>query len=277
MSIPDTQRESWIRRFHPAPDAPVRLLCLPHAGGTASYFFPFSQRLAAHGDAGADVLSVQYPGRQDRRLEPALEDVTALVDGIHDALAPWNDLPLVLFGHSMGAVLAFELARRLEREGKPPLGLIVSGRRSPDILRTDHVHTLGDHALVEEVRLLSGTDPGVLDDEEILRMVLPALRADFKAIETYRYRAEGTGPALRCPLSVLTGTSDPRVTPEQAVAWRELTGGRFTFRAFPGGHFYLAHQQAEVTAAVVEDLAAFASHAASAPATGARERVSARS
>lgn len=254
MTLPDAHSESWIRRFHPTAGRPCRLVCLPHAGGTASFFFPFSQRLAAH----ADVLAVQYPGRQDRRLEPALDSVEELVPALHAALRPYDDLPLVLFGHSMGAVLAFELARRMEREGTGPLGLIVSGRRAVDILRDDRVHTLGDAALIEEVRVLAGTDPGLLQDEEILRMVLPALRADFKAVETYRYRPDGSGPPLRCPLSVLTGTSDPRVSPEQAMAWRELTEGPFGFRSFPGGHFYLATQQDAVSAAVAEDLRSFA-------------------
>lgn len=265
MSIPDAHSEAWVRRFHPAPAAPAdaadaadgrrcRLVCLPHAGGTASFFFPFSQRLTGH----ADVLAIQYPGRQDRRREAPLETVEELVGAVHRALGPYEGLPLVLFGHSMGAVLAFELARRLEREGRGPLGLIVSGRRAVDIPREDRVHTLGDDALIEEVRVLAGTDPGLLQDEEIRSMVLPALRADFRAVETYRYRPDGCAPPLRCPLSVLTGTADPRVSLEEAMGWRELTEGTFAFRAFPGGHFYLADQQDAVCEAVAGDLRSFA-------------------
>ncbi|MFD7558966.1 MULTISPECIES: thioesterase II family protein [unclassified Streptomyces] len=253
MSIIDTDSELWVRRFHPAPEQPYRLVCLPHAGGTASYFFPFSQALAAH----ADVLAIQYPGRQDRRHEPAITVTEQLVDGIHRALRPWADRPLVLFGHSMGAVLGFELARRMEAEGEPPLGLIVSGRRAPHMPRPDSVHTKGDEALLAEIRKLSGTDPGVLADEEIVRMVLPAIRADFKAIETHRHRpTPGQDTALNCPLSVLTGESDPRVTLHEALEWREHTTGTFTFRSFPGGHFYLTPQQDAVTRAIAEDLAA---------------------
>ncbi|MFE7619917.1 thioesterase II family protein [Streptomyces sp. NPDC057496] len=254
MSIQETEAELWIRRFHPAPEKPIRLVCLPHAGGTASYFFRYSQILAAT----ADVLTIQYPGRQDRRHEPPLTTVSALADRIHRVLTPYHDRPLVLFGHSMGGILGFELARRMEREGRPPSGLIVSGRRAPDIYAADNVHTRGDEALIAEMGTLSGTDPGVLADEEILRMVLPAMRADFKAIETYRYRPDGEGPALDCPLSVLTGASDPRVTLEQARAWRKFTNGPFTFRSFPGGHFFLTPQQDAVTAAIAQDLASLA-------------------
>ncbi|MEU3224862.1 alpha/beta fold hydrolase [Streptomyces sp. NPDC006976] len=253
MSTIDTDTELWVRRFHPAPEQPYRLVCLPHAGGTASAFFSFSQALAAH----ADVLAIQYPGRQDRRHEPPITVTEELVDAIHQALRPWADRPLVLFGHSMGAVLGFELARRMEAESEPPLGLIVSGRRAPHMPRPDSLHTKGDDALIAEIQQLAGTDPGVLADEEIVRMVLPAIRADFKAVETYRYRPDpGRDRALSCPLSVLTGESDPRVSLHEAREWREHTSGNFTFRSFPGGHFYLTPQQDAVTRAIADDLAA---------------------
>ncbi|MFE1554939.1 thioesterase II family protein [Streptomyces sp. NPDC058734] len=253
MSTPDEHGDLWIRRFHPAPEAHHRLVLLPHAGGSASFFFNFSKELAGH----AEVLAVQYPGRQDRRAEPPLDNVAALVEEIHRALLPWTDKPLVLFGHSMGAVLSFELARRFEREGAPLAGLIASGRRSPTVRREENVHTRGDDALIAEIRALSGTDAGLLADEELLRMVLPAIRSDYKAVETYRYLPDGPGPALKCPVSVLTGESDPRVSVPEAMEWRELTGGEFSLRTFPGGHFYLTPQQAGVTRAVIEDLAAF--------------------
>ncbi|AJE80646.1 thioesterase [Streptomyces albus] len=250
----DADDELWVRRFHPAPEKPVRLVCLPHAGGSASFFFPFSAALAPH----ADVLAIQYPGRQDRRGEPLLGTVQELTDAVLEALRPWHDRPLVFFGHSMGAVLSFELARRFEREGAPVQGLIASGRRAPTVHREENVHQRGDDALIAEIRALSGTDTGLLADEELLRMVLPAIRSDYKAIETYRYRPDGTQPPLTSPVSVLTGESDPRVSIPEAQAWQELSSGKFTFRSFPGGHFYLTPRQAEVTRAVAEDLAAFA-------------------
>ncbi|MGQ4365525.1 thioesterase II family protein [Streptomyces sp. SAS_272] len=263
MSIDEGSAELWVRRFHPGGGGGggggggVRLVCLPHAGGTASSFFSYSRILAAY----ADVLAVQYPGRQDRRHEPALTSVDALVEEIYGVLRAYDDVPLVLFGHSMGGILGFEVARRMERAGRPPLGLIVSGRRAPDLYAGEDVHTRGDQALIAEMSALSGTDPGVLADEEILRMVLPAMRADFTAIETYRYRPDGPLAPLRCPVSVLTGESDPRVGLEQAMAWRDFTSGPFTFRSFPGGHFFLTPQQDAVTAAIAEDLSRLAQSA----------------
>ncbi|MFD5000227.1 thioesterase II family protein [Streptomyces buecherae] len=250
-----TTDDLWVRRFHPVADSPHRVVLLPHAGGSASFFFPFSKALSET----TDVLSVQYPGRQDRRAEPPLENVSDLVDAIYAALVPWADRPLVLFGHSMGAVLGFELARRFERDGNIHLrGLIASGRRAPITFRDENVHQQGDDGLIAEIRALSGTDSGLLADEELLRMVLPAIRADYTAIETYRCDVDGSAPVLHCPISVLTGESDPRVNLDEAKAWSKLTDGGFTFRTFPGGHFFITPQQERVVAAIAEDVAAFA-------------------
>ncbi|MFJ9567872.1 thioesterase II family protein [Streptomyces fuscichromogenes] len=255
----------WLRRFHSGGSGGLcRLVCLPHAGGTASYFFPFSERLVGC----ADVVAVQYPGRQDRRGEGVLRSVGGLVGGVREALRGCGDgLPLVLFGHSMGAVVAFELARVLRGEGVEPAGVIVSGRRSAAVCGDERLHVLGDEALVEEVRVLSGTDPGLLRDREVLSMVLPALRADFEAVETYRYVPDaGGGVPLGCPLAVFTGSADPRVGVREARAWRELTEGAFSLRVFPGGHFYLGGQVAEVCEAVEESIRVFTGAGVQAPA-----------
>jgi surfactin synthase thioesterase subunit len=243
----------WVRRFHPAAEQPHRLVCLPHAGGAASFFFPLSQALAPY----ADVMSIQYPGRQDRRHERLRTTIGQLAEETYQALLPWADRPLVLFGHSMGAVISFEVARRFERDGAPVRGLIVSGRRAPDIHLPARAHLLSDDELVEEIRKLSGTDPGILQDDEILRMIVPAIRADYEAVESYRYEPDGPGPALGCPLSVFTGDADPRVSVAQAMAWADFSSGPFNFRTFPGGHFYLTPRRDAVTRAIAEDLAGF--------------------
>ncbi|WTW99075.1 alpha/beta fold hydrolase [Streptomycetaceae bacterium NBC_01309] len=250
---------AWIRRFHPAADGLPRLVAFPHAGGSASFWFPLSAALRGR----ADVLSVQYPGRQDRRTEAPVEDIGRLADlsaeaiagGLGTATAPDDDrppVPLVLFGHSMGAVLAFEVARRLARDphaAATPTALVVSGRRSPDRHRDERVHTYDEASLIAELRSLSGTDSAVLEDEELLRMVLPALRADYRAVETYRYAPDPAGrAALRCPITVLTGDADPKVSVDEAAAWRDHTTGEFALHTFSGGHFYLTGHQAAVTA-----------------------------
>jgi surfactin synthase thioesterase subunit len=185
---------------------------------------------------GVDVLAVQYPGRQERRGEPVVESVTELADLVAEALRPWLDRPFALFGHSLGAVLAFEVARRLEREERVPLGLFASGHRAPHVARRGSVHLLDDDGLIAELRRLSGTDAALLADEELLRLVLPCVRADYKAAETYRYEP---GPPLRCPIAGFTGDADPLVPVDELRPWSEHTSGGFELQVHPGGHFYL--------------------------------------
>ncbi|MGX2993211.1 thioesterase II family protein [Streptomyces sp. JNUCC 64] len=241
---PPDDPELWVRRFHPRPDAAVRLVCLPHAGGSAGSLFGLSRDLPGF----AEALCVQYPGRQDRLGEPLVDDLSLLADRVHAALRPWTDRPLALFGHSMGASLAFEVARRLERdEGVVPAVLFVSARRAPSVHRRETVHQLDDAGLLAEVMGLDGTDRSLLDHEELLRMVLPAIRADYRAVETYRCAPDAS---VRCPVLALTGDRDPRVTPEEAAAWERHTREEFALRVFDGGHFYLNPHHAEVVRTV---------------------------
>lgn len=222
----------WARRFCPAPDAATRLVCLPHAGGSATFYLPVARAMAP----AVDVLAVQYPGRQDRHTEPPVDDIHTLADMITDELAGWADRPLTLFGHSMGAMLAFEVANRLVARGIPPLGLFASGRRAPSMYRDEKVHLADDEGLVTEMKRLEGTDARVLDNEDLLRMILPAVRSDYRAVETYRHRQ---GPPLTCPVTVLTGDHDPQVSLHEARGWKAHTAGSFRMRVFAGGHFYL--------------------------------------
>ncbi|RSM82626.1 thioesterase [Amycolatopsis sp. WAC 01375] len=249
MRASDTTASPWIRRFAPAPDAAVRLVCLPHAGGSAPFYLPVARALAPE----VDVLAVQYPGRQDRRGETCVDDLGVLADLVAEQLRPWLDRPFALFGHSLGATLGFEVARRLAADDMVPLALFASARRAPSCHRDERVHLADDDDVIAEMRLLSGTSPEVLADEEILRMALPAIRADYRAIETYRYPA---GPGLTCPVVVLTGDDDPQVTIAEAEAWRGHTTGPFTMRVFPGGHFYLTGHVAAVLDQVSESLRA---------------------
>ncbi|MFI6090860.1 thioesterase II family protein [Streptomyces sp. NPDC051218] len=253
MATSSDASDLWVRRFHPAPQAPVRLLCLPHAGGSASYFYPVSQRLAPR----VETLAVQYPGRQDRRNEPCLETVRDLADQIVKALGPWQDKPLALFGHSLGASVAFEVALRLEAQGTLPAALIASGRRAPSALRDERVHLRGDEGLLEEIRRLDGTQSQLLEDDEIRRMVLPSIRADYKAAETYRYEP---GPPLSTPVYALTGDADPKATTDEVRKWADHTTGQFEMTLYPGGHFFLnAHAPA-----VTEEIAGWLVPAATA-------------
>ena len=242
---------AWVRRFHPAPEARDRVVCFPHAGGSATYYFPFSAALSPV----ADVLAVQYPGRQDRLLEPCITDISTLADQLTDELERWAHRPLTFFGHSMGATVAFEVARRLEARGVVLRGLFVSGRRAPSRQREEHVHLRDDQGLVEELRRLSGTDSELLADEAVLAMVLPAMRGDYRAIETYRYRP---GPPLNSPVLALTGDSDPLVEVADARAWAQHTVAPFQLRVFPGGHFFLSDHTESIVREITDHLGATA-------------------
>jgi surfactin synthase thioesterase subunit len=242
--------ETWIRRFHPFADSPVRLVCFPHAGGAASFYYPLSAALREH----VEVLCVQYPGRHERLREPLIGDIAGLADGVTEALEAWRGEPLAFFGHSMGAVIAFEVARRLADSGAPgPVRLFASGRRAPSAYRNDNVHKGGDAALLADIRALDGTDSALLADEEVLRMALPVLRNDYRAVETYRWLP---GAPLDCPVTVLTGDTDPRVTAEEAHAWDEHTAGGLEVRTFDGGHFYLTAHWSEISGLVRDRLGA---------------------
>ncbi|MGV9315474.1 thioesterase II family protein [Streptomyces sp. NPDC003691] len=240
----------WVRRYHPAPDARTRLLCLPHAGGSASYFFPVSRALSPK----TDVIAIQYPGRQDRLAEPGIGTIEELADVVVQAVLPWTDRPLAVFGHSMGASLSYEVALRLEAAGVVPTGVFVSGRRAPSRFRAETVHQRDDDGLIAEIKALSGTNTSLLGDEEVLRMILPAIRNDYRAAETYN---PGPGRELTCPVTALIGDSDPKSTIEEARAWEEHTKGAFDFRVFPGGHFYLNDCVPQILALIGEHLDAY--------------------
>ncbi|MEV0623702.1 alpha/beta fold hydrolase [Nonomuraea sp. NPDC050404] len=248
MTTADDVSTEWIRRYHPAARAPRRLVCFPHAGGSASFFRPTSVRFSP----GADVVAIQYPGRQDRLREPCITDIGTLADRVVDELIALSEKPTVFFGHSMGAVLGFEVAARLERKGvNAPHTLIASGRRGPSTRREESVHRRDDDGIIAELKLLNGTDAGLLGDEEILRMALPALRGDYRAIETYRGDPERV---LRGAITVLTGDADPKTTVEEAEVWRRHTEGGFRIKVFSGGHFFLTRHQHAVNEEIAREL-----------------------
>ena len=254
MTAPTTTRGpaatpgGWLRRYRPADDATLRLVCFPHAGGSASAYLRFAATLAP---AGVEVLAVQYPGRQDRRREPFRDSVEDLVEALLPELRQWTRGPFALFGHSLGATLAFETARRLAQYEENPAHLFLSGRRAPVVPRTDTAYLLDDRSLIERVTRLQGTDPVVLQDEELLRMVLPAIRSDYAMAGAYRYRP---GPPLSLPTTVLTGDDDPNVTPSDAQRWSEVVAGPFALHVLPGGHFFLNDRTAQVCSLIEEAL-----------------------
>ncbi|MFJ9696986.1 thioesterase II family protein [Kitasatospora sp. NPDC101183] len=235
----------WFRRFKPSDYAPARVVFFPHAGGSASYYLEYANALSPY----ADVLAVQYPARQNRLSEPGIPSVAGLADRLAAELRPWADRPLYFFGHSMGSAVAFEVAARFAAEGlSAPEHLFVSAGRAPSLPRATDVHRQGDDALLEEITALGGTDRGILAVPALRQVILPSLRADFTAIETYLCAPGATVPV---PITGLVGETDPNATVEHVGAWAGHTTGGFDLRVFPGGHFYVAEQVEAVTELIV--------------------------
>jgi len=232
----------------PAPDAPVRLFCFAHAGGGVAFFRPWRLALAP----AVDVRPVLLPGRESRIRELPYRRIEQLLDPLAAALLPHLDRPYALFGHSLGSIIAYEVARRLSAGGSGPACLLVSGRRAPTLPSTRRQFSaLPEDEFVAAVATLNGTPPEVLRQPQLLRLLLPALRADFELNETYRPLP---GPVLRCPLGAYLGAADPEVDPAELLGWHRETAGEFTLRMFPGDHFYLRDGRPEVLAAVRHDL-----------------------
>lgn len=243
-------RDSWLRQLHgdPGRPAPVALVCFPHAGGSASYFLAFGRSAPAW----LDVWAVQYPGRQDRRTEPLIDTEPELTAHIVRAMTPWRAGTLAFFGHSMGAVLAFEAARRLHAETDTEVvRLFASGRRAPSRHRPDAIHLSTDRVLLAQVQALGGTHAPILDDPELWEMVRPALRNDYRLIERYRGAPDAR---VHCPITVLVGDDDPMTTVSEAEAWSEHTTATAETVLFPGGHFYLESSSARLAKEVFSRL-----------------------
>ncbi|MFI6513271.1 thioesterase II family protein [Streptosporangium sp. NPDC050855] len=241
-----TATDLWLRRYHPSPRGAVQVVCFPHAGGSASYYHPLSATLAP----SAEVLAVQYPGRQDRRGEPLFRGIHPLADRIAEVLLREEERPRAFFGHSMGAIIAFEVARRLGDRG--PGLLFASGRRAPSRDRLETVHLLGENGLIAHLQEVNGAEAAFLEDEEIRELVLPVIRSDYRAIETYR-PADLT--PLSCPIVALTGDADPLTSVDDARAWSEVTTGDFDLRVFSGGHFFVADHRQAVIETILDTLA----------------------
>jgi len=232
----------------PAVRPRVRLFCFPYAGASASIFRPWQAEV--HQDI--QVCGVQLPGRGGRFAEAPFSRLSQILDALTESLHGAPDVPFAFFGHCMGALIAFELARRLRREGREPLHLIVSALRPPQLREPRYrLHLLSNEAFVAALAALNGLPQELMQEPELLNMMLPALRADFEACETYQYRYE---PPLHCPISCYGGRNDPRSTPEEMALWRAHTVATFSCRVFPGNHFFLDSARKAVLSALSVEL-----------------------
>lgn len=243
-----SSRSRWAQVLRPRPDARLRLLCLPAAGGGASRYRDWP----AHLPDSVEVVSVQLPGRENRFDEAPIESMELLVGPLCDGLASSLVPPFALFGHSMGALIAFELARWLRPSGLQPVHLFASGCRAPHLpSRSPDRHTLPDREFLAAVQELGGIPPELLAESEFLDTMLPVLRSDCTLVETYVSRPQ---PPLSCPVTVFGGLADKDVPPEDLRAWSQHTTGPVGIHLLPGDHFFVNSARPELLGLVASAL-----------------------
>lgn len=242
-------RATWWPLGEPNESARMRLICFSYAGGGVSVF----RRLRGAAPPALDICPLQLPGREGRIREPAFRRMEPLAEAVLRELRPWLHLPYAFFGHSMGALIGYELAHRAQSLGLPgPRTLFVSAARAPHLpRRTAPLHALPDAEFVSALRDLDGTPESVLAHRELMELMLPVLRADFELCETYAPRAAGTLP---CPIRAFRGSEDPSVSEQDVRAWATLSGAGFTVFTFPGGHFFLESASTQMLGRIEESL-----------------------
>jgi medium-chain acyl-[acyl-carrier-protein] hydrolase len=240
----------WIMRQPPRPRARLRLLCFPHAGGNAWSYRGWSSWLPEE----IEVCAVQLPGHGNRVRETPARDFAALFDRLTEALQVELTGPVALFGHSMGALLAFELARWMRDRGMAaPVHLFVSGHNAPQVPDVMDVSSeSSDEAIIDELRHLNCMPEMLLQSDELMGLVLPIMRADLAVCQSYVYRADRP---LQCPITVMGGLQDPRTDRIGLEAWRCHTDGPRVVRLFPGDHFFLGTDEQSVVHAIACELA----------------------
>jgi medium-chain acyl-[acyl-carrier-protein] hydrolase len=242
-------KNPWFDYFKPRPNAALRLFCLPYAGGNGGIFRNWADSLPPF----IEVCPIQLPGRGSRLREPPFTSMTLLVDAIETAIAGYLDKPFALFGHSMGAAINFELVHKLRsKRGLEPVQLFVAGRKAPHLAGSEErTFKLPEPEFIRKLQRLEGTPTEVFENQELLGLVLPLLRADFELVQTAEYVVR---PQLRCPITALGGVADNSVSREDLQGWSEHTSGRWHLSMFPGNHFFLHPHEPEVLQVIAEQL-----------------------
>lgn len=234
---------SWFLRT-PGARRPFRLYCFCYAGGNAVTFLPWQQRIHPN----VEICAVQLPGRGMRFHEAPYTSLKELVERLAALIVEQGNSQFAFFGHSLGGLLAFEVARCLRNKALvTPLHLFVSGCDAPRYRSpSKQFHLLDDKSLLQELKTLNGTPTEVLGNDELMALMLPTIRADFALAEGYRYQPQRS--PLDIPMSVLAGKLDPVDAPEQVIGWNDETTGPFEVRWFEGDHFFIQQEQASVLA-----------------------------
>ena len=237
-----TNRDEWIICPRPAPQSKLRMFCFPYAGVGPSIYFPWQVHLPPE----VELFVIQSPGREGRFREAPIQTMEIIVREISQAIAKYLDKPFVTFGHSLGALTSFETVRVLRREfGKCPSHFFVSGYRAPQLPDPNSpIHSLPDKLFVEELRFrYDGLPAVILEDQDMLDIFLPAIRADMTVSETYTYVPE---IPFDFPLTAYGGIQDSIVNQESLNAWRQQTHGQFRLKMLPGDHFYLQNARTDL-------------------------------
>lgn len=224
----------WFPNVRSDSRVQLRLFCFPYAGGGTNIYRSWATKLPPQ----VDVCPAQLPGRGHRIREASYTNVPALTKTLVEAIRPFLNYPFAFFGHSMGAILAFELARELRRTSNPqPVHLFASGRSAPQMPRLkEKTFDLPEAEFIGKVREINGTPKEVLEHPELMEVMIPLLRADFEVVETYTYEPDAP---LDCPITVLGGLQDFDVPREKLEAWREQTTSAFSMRILQGDHFFI--------------------------------------
>jgi acyl transferase domain-containing protein/surfactin synthase thioesterase subunit len=240
---------AWICCSRPNPKAQLRLFCFPYAGAGASIFRTWFEELPTE----IEVCAIQLPGREDRLGETLLTRIAPLVKTLVPILEPYLDRPFALFGHSMGALVSFELARELRRQGhSQPKHLFVAGSRAPQLPDLDlPIHRLPEPKFLEVLRRLKGIPETILENAELMALLLPVIRADLAIVENYIYAVQ---EGLPCPITAFGGQEDPKVRPEDLAGWQDQTQADFNLQIFPSDHFFLHHDRTALLAAIAQTL-----------------------
>lgn len=242
---------SWIAYRKAKPRATLRLFCFPYAGGGTSIFRSWDKLLPET----IELCSIQLPGREARAMEAAYSRIEPLVEALSSGIRPFLDLPYGFFGYSMGALIAFELARRPNAETAAGLlHLFVAARPGPRLPdpypRTEH---LSDGDFIKQLKTIGGTSKEILENPEMLKFVLPMLRADFALCENYKYNH---GPRLDCPLTVFGGSGDEGTSKEKLAAWCAESNGPGKVNMLDGDHFFIHTCQAELVQSIAQAMLA---------------------